>query len=109
MSNTNEANVEKNYTVKMSSGNGAVRTESQTHTRSEIIDRAKEVLAKELGLDLSDYADLEVKLESGDGGDSIYYVDKSGSPTKFTDEMQFNAAIAVLNSNEQYFAAIPVK
>jgi len=110
MSNTNEAIVEKNYTVKMTSGShGKVVEDSDTHTRSEIIDRAREVLAKQLGLDLSSYADLEVKLESGDDGDSISYVDKSGNAAEFTGEMQFDAAIAVLNSNEQYFEATPVK
>src|SRR5665647_2505418 len=56
MSNTNEAIVEKNYTVKMTSGSqGKVVEDSNTHSRSEIIERAREVLAKQLGLDLSSY------------------------------------------------------
>lgn len=108
MSNTNTVTAEKNYIVKMSSGNGSVSTESQTHSQSEIIDRAKELLAKELGQDLSDYTDLEVKLVHKGDSDEPYYVDKSGKTVQFTPEMQFKAAIAVLNSNEQHFEAIPV-
>jgi hypothetical protein len=108
MLNTSTATTEKNYTIKMSSGNGPVLTESQTHSQSEIIDRAKEVLSKELGLDLCDYADLEIKLIQEGDGDKSYYVDKSGRTVQFTPEMQFKAAIAVLNSQEQHFEAIPV-
>lgn len=108
MISTNTATAEKNYTVKMSSGNGPVKTESQTHSQSEIIDRAIEVLAKELGQDLSDYADLEIKLVQEGDSDNSYYVDKSGQTVQFTPEMQFKAAIAVLNSKEQHFEAIPI-
>jgi len=110
MTNTNQATVEKNYIIKMSSGSdGAIVQDSNTHTQSEIIDRAKEVLAKETGLDLSDYADLEQKMKNEGEEDGAYYVDKSGNPVEFTKEMQFNAAIAVLNSKEQHFEAIPVR
>lgn len=104
MLTTNAATAEKNYTLKMSSGNDALKTESQTHTQSEIIDRAKEVLAKEMSQDLASFADLKNKGES----DIAYYVDKSGRPAVFTKEMQFKAALAVLNSKDQHFEAISV-
>lgn len=109
MLNTNAATVEKNYTVKFSHGkDGEVIEESNTHTRSEIIDRAMEVAAKEMGQDLACFADLEVKLENDGGSDTAYYVDQSGKKVDFTKEMQFKAALAVLNLHENYFEATPV-
>ena len=110
MSNTNESVIERIYKVKMSRGiDGEIIEDVNTHTHSEIVNRAKETLAKELSLDLSDFADLEAKLVREDEGDRTYYVDKSGNTVAFTDEMQFNAAIAVLNSHGQYFEAIPMQ
>ncbi len=110
MLNTNATAVEKNYTVKYSHGrDGEVFQESNTHTRSEIIERAMEVTSKEMGQDLAFFANLEVKLEREDDSDKTYYVDKSGKTVAFTEEMQFKAALAVLNSNDNYFEAIPVR
>jgi hypothetical protein len=110
MLNTNAATVEKNYTIKISHGkDGEVIQDSNTHTGSEIIDRATEVAAKQMGQDLACFADLEVKLEREGDSDKTYYVDKSGKTVDFTEEMQFKAALAVLNSHDNYFEATPVR
>jgi hypothetical protein len=108
MLTTNAATADKNYRVKMSSGNEALKTEARTHTQSEIIDRAKEVLAKEMSQDLASFANLEVNLKNTGKSDIAYFVDRSGKTVDFTKEMQFKAAIAVLNSQDQHFEAIPV-
>ena len=100
------------YTTKMSSNssnhplNGEVI--EQTHTRSEIINHAQEVLSEQMGLDLCSFVGLEEAEVREDDGDRVYYVDKSGNPVEFTEEMQFNAAIAVLNSNGHNFEARPM-
>lgn len=97
------------YKIKMSSGNpekGEVIEE--THTRSEIIHHAQEVLAEQMGLDLCSFAGLEEAEVREDDGDRIYYVDKSGNPVEFTEDLQFNAAVAVLNSHGHYFEARPM-
>lgn len=107
--NTNRAAGQKNYTVRMSSGaEGVIIEDTNTHTRSEIIDRAKEVLAKEMSQDLASFADLEVKMVREGDSDKTYFVDKSGKSVEFTEEMQFKAALAVLNSQKQFFEATPV-
>ena len=108
MSTTNAANAEKSYTVKMSSGTDALKTESNTHTQSEIIDRAKEVLERQMGLDLATFVDLQVNLKSVGESDIAYYVNKAGRTVDFTKELQFKAALAVLNSHDQHFVATPV-
>jgi hypothetical protein len=105
MLTTNATTTEKNYTVKMSSGDEPLKTEAQTRTQSEIIDRAKEVLAKEMSQDLASFANLEVNLKNKGESDMAYYVDKSGKTVDFTKEMQFKAALAVLNSQDQHFEA----
>lgn len=100
------------YKTKMSSGNGGKLKEGEaieeTHTRSEIVHYAQEVLAEQMGLDLCSFAGLEEAELREDDGDRVYYVDKSGRPVEFTEDLQFNAAIAVLNSNGHYFEARPM-
>lgn len=109
MLNTNAATAEKNYTVRMSSSvDGEAIEETNTHTRSEIIDRAAEALAKEAGIDLATFAELKEAVVRGDDGDTIHYVDKSGKTIEFTDEMKFNTALTVLNSHGQFFEATPL-
>ena len=104
--------MEKIYKTRMSAGKCDNPEEAkiieQTHTQSEIISRAKELLLKELGLDLCTFAGLEEAAVRESDGDSVYYVDKSGNQVEFTEEMQFDAAIAVLNLNGHFFEAIPV-
>ena len=99
------------YKTKMNSGindeEGAFTEE--THTRSEIINHAQEVLAEQMGLDLCSFVGLEEAEVREDDGDRVYYVDKSGNPVEFTEELQFNAAVAVLNSNGHYFEAQPMQ
>ncbi len=78
----------------------------QMHTSDEIIHHATEILAQQMGLDLCSFVGLEEVLDSND---EVYYIDKSGKPTAFTDELQLEASITVLNSNGHYFAATPVQ
>ncbi|MDO8991192.1 MAG: hypothetical protein Q7U91_16325 [Sideroxyarcus sp.] len=112
MTHTNPA--EQMYKTRMSAGQmsnpaGSVISE-QRHTRSEIISRAEEVLAKELGGDLATYAELEEKAKRGTAGeDTIWgYVNKAGDSVDFTEEIKLKAAIAVLNLNGHLFEATPV-
>lgn len=103
---------EKMYKTKMS----AVDMEShekgeiieETHSRSEIIERAKETQVRNMGLDFCSFAGLKEVTEPGDGGDKAFYVDKTGKRVEFTEEKQFNAAIAVLNAQGHYFEATPM-
>jgi len=81
----------------------------QMHTSDEIIHHANEILAQQMGLDLCSFVGLEEMLEPDDNGDKIYYVDKSGNRVAFTEELQLEAAIAVLNTNGHYFAATPIE
>jgi len=81
----------------------------QTHTRSEIVNHANELLAKELGLDLCSFVGLEEAEVREDDGDRVYYVDKSGNSVEFTEELQLSAAIAVFNSNGHHFEASPLR
>ncbi|HEX5336989.1 MAG TPA: hypothetical protein VFW53_00975 [Gallionella sp.] len=101
------------YNTKMSSGSteniGEGETVEQMHTRDEIISHAKEVLAEQMGLDLCSFVGLEEVAVRGEDGDTVYYVDQSGRTVPFTEELQFQAAIAVLNSNGHYFEAKPVQ
>lgn len=107
MSNTNQGTSEKMYKTRMS----AVSMDSyekgeiieETHSRSEIIQRAKETQIRNIGLDFCSFAGLEEVIEPGD--DKVYYVDKTGKRVEFTEEMQFKAAIAVLNAQGHYFEA----
>ncbi len=112
MTNTNP--VEQMYKTRMSAGQmsspkGSEISE-QSHTRSEIISRAEEVLAKELGGDLATYAELEGKAtRSSVGEDTVWgYVNKSGDDVVFTEEIKLKAAIAVLNLNGHHFEATPI-
>ena len=112
MINTNP--VEHMYKTRMSAGQMSSQTGSeiseQRHTRSEIISRAEEVLAKELGGDLATYAELEEKAKRGTAGeDTVWgYVNKTGKNVEFTEEMKLKAAIAVLNLNGHLFEATPI-
>lgn len=81
----------------------------QMHTSDEIIHHATEILAQQIGLDLCSFVGLEEMLDHNDDGDTVYYVDKSGKRTAFTEELQLKAAIAVLNSNGHSFTATPVQ
>lgn len=111
MSNINQVSGEKNYIIKMSSGSdGKIIEDSNTHTQGEIISRAEQVLSKELGQDLSTFAELEeVGTRSNVGDDTIYgYVNNAGKKVEFTEELKFKAAIAVLNLNGHFFEATPV-
>jgi len=85
------------------------RNIEQMHTSDEIIRHATEILAQQMGLDLCSFVGLEEMLDRHDDGDTVYYIDKSGKRTAFTEELQLEAAIAVLNSNGHYFAATPVQ
>jgi hypothetical protein len=112
MSNTDQGTAEKMYKTKM----GAVNMEShekgevieEMHSRSEIVERAKETQIRNIGLDFCSFAGLEEAIEPGDNGDKVYYVDKTGKRVEFTEEMQFKAAIAVLNAQGHYFEATPM-
>ena len=114
MFNTNQANVDKMYKTRMSTGEqGSAEGDQiieQRHTHSEIISRAEGILSKELGQDLATYAELEEVGTRGNVGEStIYgYVDAAGKKVDFTDEMKFKAAIAVLNLHGHFFEATPV-
>ena len=109
MTNTNS--VEQMYKTRMSAGQMSSQTggeiSEQRHTRSEIISRAEEVLAKELSQDLATYAQLEEKAKRGTAGeDTVWgYVNKAGDNVDFTEEMKFKAALAVLNLNGHLFEA----
>jgi hypothetical protein len=112
MTPTNPA--EQMYKTRMSAGQmsnpAGSEISEQRHTRSEIISRAEEVLAKELGGDLATYAELEEKAKRGTAGeDTIWgYVNKAGDSVDFTEEIKLKAAIAVLNLNGHLFEATPV-
>jgi hypothetical protein len=81
----------------------------QHHTGSEIISRAQEVLAKELGQDLADYAGLEEVCARSVGEATVWgYVDQSGKNVNFTEDLKLKAAIAVLSVNGHYFDATPI-
>ncbi|MDP1635131.1 MAG: hypothetical protein Q8L69_10695 [Gallionellaceae bacterium] len=111
---TNANPVEHMYKTRMSAGQmsnpAGSEIKEQRHTRSEIISRAEEVLAKELGGDLASYAELEEKAKRGTVGDDTVwgYVNKTGKNVEFTEEMKLKAAIAVLNLNGHLFEATPV-
>jgi hypothetical protein len=111
---TNTTSAEQIYTTKMSAGQMSSPTGSkiseQRHTRSEIISRAEEVLAKELSQNLATYADLEEKATRNTvGEDTVWgYVNKAGNKVDFTEEMKLKAAIAVLNLNGHLFEATPI-
>jgi hypothetical protein len=112
MTNTNPA--EQMYNTKMSAGSMSSPTGSkiseQRHTRSEIISRAEDLLAKELSQDLATYAELEEKATRGAAGeDTIWgYVNKAGDNVEFTADLKLKAAIAVLNLNGHLFEATPI-
>ena len=105
--------VETIYVTKMSAGKlgtpSGDKIIEQRHTRREIISRAEEVLAKELGQDLATYAELEeVGMRGRAGEDTVYgYVDTSGKKADFTETLKLKAAIAVLNLNGHFFEATP--
>jgi hypothetical protein len=82
----------------------------QQHTRREIISRAEELLAKQLGQDLATYAKLEeVGMRGRAGEDTVYgYVDTSGKKVDFSETLKLKAAIAVLNTNGHFFEATPI-
>lgn len=106
--------MEKLYVTKMNAGRPGTpegdKIIEQRHTRGEIISRAEELLKKQLGQDLSDYADLEeVGIRGKVGETTMYgYVDKSGNRVDFTETRKLQAAIAVLNVNGHFFEARPV-
>jgi hypothetical protein len=77
------------------------------HTDEEIIRHANEVLAQQMGLDLHTFAGLDEVYVRDHDGDRIYYVDDSGRRVEFSEALQLQAAIAVLNSSGQYFEAKP--
>lgn len=112
MTNTNP--VEQMYKTRMSAGPmsslAGSEISEQRHTRSEIISRAEDVLAKELSLDLATYADLEEKATRRTvGEDTIWgYVNKAGDKVEFTEELKLKAAITVLNLNGHLFEATPI-
>ena len=107
--------METMYLTRMSAGKLGTpfgdRIIEQHHTVSEIISRAEEVLAKELGQDLAGYAELEEVCTRGNvGEDTVWgYVDKSsGNHVDFTETRKLKAAIAVLSVNGHYFDATPI-
>jgi hypothetical protein len=112
MTNTNA--VEQMYKTRMSAGQMSSETGSkiseQRHTRSEIISRAEEVLAKELSQNLATFADLEEKATRDTvGEDTVWgYVNKAGNKVEFTEELKLKAAITVLNLNGHLFEATPI-
>jgi hypothetical protein len=112
MTNTNP--VEQMYKTRMSAGQMSSPTggeiSEQSHTRSEIISRAEEVLAKEMSQNLADFAELEEKATRGTvGEDTVWgYVNKTGDNVDFTEEMKFKAAMTVLNLNGHLFEATPI-
>lgn len=112
MSNTSQGISERMYKTKMSAVNmdnhekGEIIEEM--HSRSEIIERAKETQIRNIGLDFCSFAGLEEVTQLGNDGDKSYYVDKTGKRVEFTEEMQFKAAIAVLNTQGHYFEATPM-
>lgn len=81
----------------------------QMHTSDEIINHANEILVQQMGLDLYFFAGLREVEVPGIDGDWIYYVDESGNRVEFTEDLQLQAAIAVLNSNGHYFEATPLE
>lgn len=111
---TNSNHVEQMYKTRMSAGQMSSQAGSeiseQRHTRSEIISRAEEVLAQQLGGDLATYAELEEKATRDTvGEDTVWgYVNKAGAPVDFTEEIKLKAAIAVLNLNDHLFEATPI-
>lgn len=111
---TNTIQVEQMYKTRMSAGQmsspAGSEISEQRHTRSEIISRAEEVLAKELGGDLATYAELEEKAKRGTADEATVwgYVNKAGDPVDFTEEIKLKAAITVLNLNDHLFEATPV-
>jgi hypothetical protein len=106
--------METMYVTKMSAGKlgtpSGDRIIEQHHTGSEIISRAEEVLAKELGQDLADYAELEEVCSRGAVGENTVwgYIDKSGNHVNFSEDLKLKAAIAVLSVNGHYFEATPI-
>lgn len=79
------------------------------HTVEEIIRHANEVLAQQMGLDLHTFAGLDEVYVRDHDGDRIYYVDESGRRVLFSEKLQLQAAIAVLNSHGQFFEARPIE
>lgn len=105
--------METMYLTRMSAGKlgtpSGDRIIEQHHTGSEIISRAEEVLAKELGQDLADYAGLEEVCSRSVGEATVWgYVDQSGKNVNFTEDLKLKAAIAVLSVNGHYFEATPI-
>jgi hypothetical protein len=105
--------METTYLTKMSTGKqGSPGNQiiERRHTRHEIISRAKELLAKELGQDLATYAELEeVGMRGRTGENTVYgYVDTSGKKIEFTETLKLKAAIAVLNLNGHFFEVTPM-
>jgi hypothetical protein len=102
------------YVTKMSAGRLGTpegdKIIEQQHTRREIISRAEELLAKQLGQDLATYAKLEeVGMRGRAGEDTVYgYVDTSGKKVDFSETLKLKAAIAVLNTNGHFFEATPI-
>lgn len=80
----------------------------ETHTSSEIIHHADEVLTQQMGLELCSFVGLESRLMPGEDGDEVVFVDQSGRRVAFTEDLQLKAAIAVLNTNGHYFEATPL-
>lgn len=99
------------YKTKMSANSSNYPADNDiiedTHTSSEIIHHANEVLAQQMGLELCSFVGLEERLLATDDGDMVIYVDQAGNRVEFTEELQLKAAIAVLNTNKHYFEAIP--
>jgi hypothetical protein len=112
MSNASQGISEQMYKTKMS----AVNMEShekgeiieEKHSRSEIIERAKETQLRNMGLEFCSFAGLKEVTTPDEAGDKAYYVNKAGKRVEFTKEMQFKAAIAVLNAQGHYFEATPM-
>lgn len=80
----------------------------ETHTSSEIIHHADEILTQQLGLELCSFVGLESRLMPSADGDELVYVDQSGRRVEFSKDLQLKAAIAVLNTNGHYFEATPL-
>jgi hypothetical protein len=105
--------METTYITRMSAGKMSSPTGSkiieQRHTGSEIISRAEEVLAKELGQDLADYAGLDEVCTRAVGEATVWgYVDQSGNNVEFSEDLKLKAAIAVLSVNDHFFEATPI-
>ncbi|MEO8332375.1 MAG: hypothetical protein ABI479_08065 [Gallionella sp.] len=101
--------METNYVTRMNNPAMPGEILEQQHSRSEIMGRA-ETVVHHMSLEggLATFSGLSEVENRGADGDTISYVDKSGNPVEFTEELQLKAAISVLNSGGNFFEATPV-